>query len=83
MTPLRQRFIDDLRLRNYANVDDGGKPFTSKALRECYQQGAAHFGWRPRSLTPGATRFLVQVRSGYNRLPRIRSGRRRGSRATR
>src|SRR5262249_1522804 len=46
----------ELRLRNYANADDTGKPFTSKALRECYRQGAARFGWREKALTPGAIR---------------------------
>jgi xanthine dehydrogenase YagR molybdenum-binding subunit len=36
-----------LRLRNYAEVDpDDGKPFSSKALRQCYEEGARRFGWR-------------------------------------
>src|ERR1700692_4510759 len=29
-----------------------GKPFSSKALRDCYQQGAARFGWERRPLGP-------------------------------
>ena len=34
------------RLRNYAEVEPiTGKPFSSKALRECYAQGAERFGW--------------------------------------
>jgi xanthine dehydrogenase YagR molybdenum-binding subunit len=43
----------DLRLRNYAEVEPiSGKPFSSKALRECYAQGAARFGWSGRPLAP-------------------------------
>jgi xanthine dehydrogenase YagR molybdenum-binding subunit len=40
------------RLKNYAEVEPiSGKPFSSKALRECYAQGAERFGWsrRPRA----------------------------------
>jgi xanthine dehydrogenase YagR molybdenum-binding subunit len=41
------------RLRNYAEVEPlSGKPFSSKALRECYEQGAAHFGWAGRPRAP-------------------------------
>ena len=41
------------RLANYAEVEPiSGKPFSSKALRECYAQGAEHFGWRRRKLAP-------------------------------
>jgi xanthine dehydrogenase YagR molybdenum-binding subunit len=41
------------RLRNYAEVEPvSGKPFSSKALRECYAQGAARFGWEGRPLAP-------------------------------
>lgn len=58
--------IDPLafRLRNYAEVDPAtGLPFTSKALRECYAQGAAAFGWEkrplgPRSMRDGAGRLI-------------------------
>jgi xanthine dehydrogenase YagR molybdenum-binding subunit len=43
----------DFRLRNYAEVEPvSGKPFSSKALRECYAQGAARFGWAGRPLSP-------------------------------
>ena len=39
------------RLKNYAEVEPiSGKPFSSKALRECYAQGAARFGWAGRPL---------------------------------
>ena len=41
------------RLKNYAEVEPiSGKPFSSKALRECYAQGAARFGWQRRPLAP-------------------------------
>lgn len=43
----------ELRLRNYAERDQRkDKPFSSKALRECYQQGAERFGWSRRSQEP-------------------------------
>jgi len=41
------------RLKNYAEVEPiSGKPFSSKALRECYAQGAERFGWSARPLAP-------------------------------
>ncbi len=41
------------RLKNYAEVEPiSGKPFSSKALRDCYTQGAARFGWERRLLRP-------------------------------
>jgi xanthine dehydrogenase YagR molybdenum-binding subunit len=58
--------IDPLafRLKNYADVEPmTGKPFSSKALRECYAQGAKAFGWTKRPLAPRQMRdddgFLV------------------------
>jgi xanthine dehydrogenase YagR molybdenum-binding subunit len=43
----------ELRLRNYAEVDPfEGKPFSSKSLRACYEQGAKRFGWEKRKATP-------------------------------
>ena len=43
----------ELRLVNYAEVDpESGKPFSSKALRECYRQGAEKFGWKNRKAEP-------------------------------
>jgi xanthine dehydrogenase YagR molybdenum-binding subunit len=43
----------EFRLRNYAEVEPlTGKPFSSKALRECYAEGAARFGWQGRPLAP-------------------------------
>jgi xanthine dehydrogenase YagR molybdenum-binding subunit len=41
------------RLANYAEVEPiSGKPFSSKALRDCYTQGAARFGWERRPPAP-------------------------------
>jgi xanthine dehydrogenase YagR molybdenum-binding subunit len=41
------------RLKNYAEVEPiSGKPFSSKALRDCYAQGAERFGWARRPLAP-------------------------------
>ena len=46
-----------LRLKNFAAVDpEGDKPWSSNYLRECYEQGAATFGWEKRRPTPRATR---------------------------
>ncbi len=42
----------DFRLANYAEIEPiTGKSYSSKALRECYAQGATKFGWsgRPRA----------------------------------
>jgi xanthine dehydrogenase YagR molybdenum-binding subunit len=47
--------IDPLafRLKNYAEIEPtSGRPFSSKALRECYRQGAERFGWARRPLAP-------------------------------
>ena len=41
------------RIKNYAEVEPiSGKPFSSKALRQCYAQGAERFGWSKRPLEP-------------------------------
>jgi xanthine dehydrogenase YagR molybdenum-binding subunit len=40
----------ELRLRNYADEKEG-KPFSSKALREAYKQGAERCGWSRRNPT--------------------------------
>jgi xanthine dehydrogenase YagR molybdenum-binding subunit len=54
----------ELRLRNYAETDPDGRPWSSKALRDCYAQGAERFGWsrrtpEPRSMRDG--RWLVGI----------------------
>ena len=51
-----ERGIDplELRLLNYAEADPfDGRPFSSKKLRECYEEGARRFGWAERSPSPG------------------------------
>jgi xanthine dehydrogenase YagR molybdenum-binding subunit len=46
-----------LRLRNYAEVHPQfGLPWSSKALRDCYQHGADRFGWAARNPRPGSMR---------------------------
>ena len=43
----------EFRLKNYAEDEPmSGKPFSSKALRECYSRGAERFGWAGRPLAP-------------------------------
>jgi len=47
----------ELRLRNYAEKDEGSnRPFSSKHLRECYQKGAERFGWSKRDPKIGSMR---------------------------
>jgi xanthine dehydrogenase YagR molybdenum-binding subunit len=62
------------RLKNYAEVEPiSGKPFSSKALRECYRQGAERFGWQRRPLEPRQLRdrdgFLVGFGVGTATFP--------------
>jgi xanthine dehydrogenase YagR molybdenum-binding subunit len=64
------------RLKNYAEVEPiSGKPFSSKALRECYAQGAERFGWSKRPLAPGQRRdkdgFLVGWGMGTATFPAL------------
>ena len=43
-----------LRLMNYAEKDPShDRPWTSKHLRECYQQAGDRFGWSKRNAKPG------------------------------
>ena len=47
----------ELRLKNYSEMDQNeNKPFTSKALKDCYYQGAERFGWSKRKLEPRSMR---------------------------
>ncbi len=56
----------EFRLRNYAETEPvTGKPFSSKALRECYAQGAASFGWAARKLEPRQTRDAAGLLVGW------------------
>jgi xanthine dehydrogenase YagR molybdenum-binding subunit len=52
----------ELRLRCYSDRDQHtGHPYSSKALRECYQEGAAAFGWDKRSAEPRSMRDGSQL----------------------
>lgn len=54
------------RLKNYAEVEPiTGKPFSSKALRACYEQGAARFGWSQRKLAPRGMRDEAGLLVGW------------------
>jgi xanthine dehydrogenase YagR molybdenum-binding subunit len=47
----------ELRLRCYSEKDQNEDvPYTSKALRECYRQGAEAFGWSQRKAEPRSMR---------------------------
>jgi xanthine dehydrogenase YagR molybdenum-binding subunit len=47
----------ELRLRCYSDRDQNeNRPFSSKALRECYRQGAEAFGWNKRNPEPRSMR---------------------------
>jgi xanthine dehydrogenase YagR molybdenum-binding subunit len=47
----------ELRLRNFADVDPlSGLPWSSNALRECYERGAERFGWSRRNPEIGSMR---------------------------
>ncbi|NMO18960.1 xanthine dehydrogenase family protein molybdopterin-binding subunit [Pyxidicoccus fallax] len=46
-----------LRLKNYSERDQNkDKPYSSKELRACYQQGAERFGWARRNPEPRSMR---------------------------
>ncbi len=54
------------RLKNYAEIEPiSGKPFSSKALRDCYAQGAERFGWARRPLAAGQLRDAVGMQVGW------------------
>jgi len=66
----------EFRLKNYAEVEPiTGKPFSSKALRECYARGAEKFGWSKRPLQPRQMRdkdgFLVGWGMGTATFPAL------------
>jgi xanthine dehydrogenase YagR molybdenum-binding subunit len=47
----------ELRLKNYSDWDQNDdKPFTSKALKDCYYRGAERFGWSKRKPEPRSMR---------------------------
>ena len=46
-----------LRLLNDTDVDpESGRPFSTRAMRKCLTEGAAHFGWEKRTPEPGSMR---------------------------
>ncbi len=54
------------RLKNYAEVEPiSGKPFSSKALRQCYAQGAERFGWAGRPVAPRQMRDEAGLLVGW------------------
>lgn len=54
------------RIKNYAEVEPiSGKPFSSKALRECYAKGAERFGWSARPLAPRQMRDEAGFLTGW------------------
>ena len=54
------------RIKNYAEVEPiSGKPFSSKALRQCYAQGAERFGWATRPLKPRQMRDKAGLLVGW------------------
>jgi xanthine dehydrogenase YagR molybdenum-binding subunit len=67
----------ELRLRNYAEQDEGEKkPWSSKHLRECYQRGAEMFGWQKRDPKPGSMRD-GDLRVGWGMATALYPGNRR------
>ncbi len=47
----------ELRRRNEPAIDEGeNKPFSSRSLIQCYERGAASFGWNRRAAVPGTMR---------------------------
>ena len=54
------------RLANYAETEPmSGRPFSSKALRDCYAQGAERFGWAGRKLAPRQMRDAAGLLVGW------------------
>ena len=78
--------------RNYSEIDQKtDKPFTSKALKDCYYQGAEKFGWskrkpEPRSMREGRELVGYGMATGIweaLRVPTSAEGRARSGRHTR
>lgn len=56
----------EFRLLNYAEKDhSNGKPYSAKALRECYETAAGAFGWKDRPLKPGQMRDENGLLTGW------------------
>ena len=61
----------ELRLKNYSELEQNvDKPFSSKALKDCYYRGAERFGWAkrnplPRSMREGRQLIGYGMASGF------------------
>jgi xanthine dehydrogenase YagR molybdenum-binding subunit len=56
----------EFRLKNYAEIEPiSGRPFSSKALRDCYTQAAERFGWQRRVLAPRQMRDEAGMLVGW------------------
>jgi len=56
----------ELRLRNYAEIDEyKNRPWSSKKLRQCYQRAAEKFGWSNRNKKPGSMRATDGSQIGF------------------
>ena len=56
----------EFRLLNYAEKDpSNGKPYSAKALRECYKAAADSFGWKDRPLKPRQMRDENGLLTGW------------------
>ena len=54
----------ELRLKNYAEQDESfnpARPWSSKHLRECYEVGAAKFGWSKRTPQVGSMKNGTEI----------------------
>lgn len=55
----------DLRLRNFAAIDpESGKPWSSTALKRCYEVGAERFGWRRGGMRRGGREGRLLIGHG-------------------
>ena len=76
-----------LRLANYTERDESAdRPFSSKALRECFAEGAERFGWSRRTPEPRLDARRAPARRlghGHRRLGRDAGARARPRRARR
>jgi len=56
----------EFRLKNYAEIEPiSGRPFSSKALRDCYTQAGERFGWQRRVLAPRQMRDEAGMLVGW------------------
>ncbi len=60
----------EFRKRNYSETSAGntGRPYTSKALDQCYDKGAAAIDWNRRNQTPGSPNSKIKRGVGVGSL---------------